>query len=91
MNHPAPTFSPLYRQIKGLIMQCLESGTRMICAEAMTRAVAADATSTELLRVLPDTSLLCVERVAFSHGEKPVEFRRGYYRTDKHYCRNEPG
>ena len=25
MNHPAPTFSPLYRQIKGLIMQSLES------------------------------------------------------------------
>ena len=26
MDNPAPTFSPLYRQIKGLIMQSLESG-----------------------------------------------------------------
>jgi GntR family transcriptional regulator len=26
MNNPAPTFSPLYRQIKGLIMHSLESG-----------------------------------------------------------------
>ena len=26
MSTPAPTFSPLYRQIKGSIMQSLESG-----------------------------------------------------------------
>ena len=44
------------------------------------------------MRVMsPNTPLLCVERGAFSYGEKPVEFRRGYYRTDKHYYRNELG
>jgi len=62
-----------------------------IRAEEKIRAVAADATAAELLRVPRDTPLLCVERVAFSYGEKPVEFRRGYYRTDKHYYRNELG
>ena len=68
-----------------------EFGTRMIRAEEKIRAVAADATAADLLHVPRDTPLLCVERVAFSYGEKPVEFRRGYYRTDKHYYRNELG
>ncbi len=68
-----------------------EFGTRMIRAEEKIRAVGADATAAELLGVAARTPLLCVERVAFSYGEKPVEFRRGYYRTDKHYYSNDLG
>lgn len=83
----------IFNEYKGSMYKLFETefGTRMIRAEEKIRAVAADATAAELLHVPPDTPLLCVERVAFSYGEKPVEFRRGYYRTDKHYYRNELG
>jgi GntR family transcriptional regulator len=83
----------IFNEYKGSMYKLFETefGTRMIRAEEKIRAVAADATVAELLRVPRDTPLLCVERVAFSYGEKPVEFRRGYYRTDKHYYRNELG
>jgi GntR family transcriptional regulator len=63
----------------------------MVRAEEKIRAVAADAATAELLRVHEGAPLLCVERVAYSYGDKPVEFRRGFYRTDKHYYKNELG
>ena len=83
----------IFNEYKGSMYKLFETefGTRMIRAEEKIRAVAADAAVAELLRVPRDTPLLCVERVAFSYGEKPVEFRRGYYRTDRHYYRNELG
>ena len=83
----------IFNEYKGSMYKLFETefGTRMIRAEEKIRAVAADATAADLLHVPRDTPLLCVERVAFSYGEKPVEFRRGYYRTDKHYYRNELG
>jgi len=83
----------IFNEYKGSMYKLFETefGTRMIRAEEKIRAVAADATAAELLRVAADAPLLCVERVAFSYGEKPVEFRRGYYRTDTHYYRNELG
>jgi GntR family transcriptional regulator len=83
----------IFNEYKGSMYKLFETefGTRMIRAEEKIRAVAANAAAAELLRVPRDAPLLCVERVAFSYGEKPVEFRRGYYRTDKHYYRNELG
>ena len=83
----------IFNEYKGSMYKLFETefGTRMIRAEEKIRAVAADAAAAELLRVPRDTPLLCVERVAFSYGEKPVEFRRGYYRTDQHYYRNDLG
>jgi GntR family transcriptional regulator len=30
-----------------------------------------------------------VERRSFTYGEKPVELRRGLYRTEAHHYRNE--
>lgn len=66
-----------------------EFGTRMIRAEERIRALAADATAAELLRVKEGAPLLCVDRVAYTYGDKPVEFRRGLYRTDRHYYRNQ--
>ncbi len=83
----------IFNEYKGSMYKLFETefGTRMIRAEEKIRAVAADTAAAEMLRVPRDTPLLCVERVAFSYGEKPVEFRRGYYRTDMHYYRNELG
>jgi GntR family transcriptional regulator len=83
----------IFNEYKGSMYKLFETefGTRMIRAEEKIRAVAADAVVAELLHVPRDTPLLCVDRVAYSYGDKPVEFRRGFYRTDKHYYRNELG
>ena len=66
-----------------------EFGTRMIRASEKIRAVLSDAISSELLQVTPLTPLLNVERVSFTYGDRPVEVRRGLYRTDTHHYRNE--
>ncbi len=66
-----------------------EFGVRMIRAEEKIRALAADADSAQLFGVAPGTPLLSVERLSFTYGERPVELRRGLYRTDTHHYRNE--
>ena len=66
-------------------------GVRMIRAEEHLRAVAADATSAKLLSVQAGAPLLLVERTAYTYGEKPVEWRRGLYCTNRHYYRNDLG
>ena len=57
-------------------------GLRMIRAEERIRAVAADAPTAGHLRVPPGTPLLCVDRIAFTYGDMPVEWRRGLCLTD---------
>jgi GntR family transcriptional regulator len=66
-------------------------GVRMIRAEERLRAVAADRTSAELLRVEEGSPLLSVERVSFTYGDRPVEWRRGLYSTAAHCYFNELG
>jgi GntR family transcriptional regulator len=65
-----------------------EFGVRMIRAEEKIRAVAADAPTAEVLQVAAGTPLLSVERLSYTYGDRPVELRRGLYRTDSHYYRN---
>ena len=61
-------------------------GVRMLRAEERLRAVAAEGVAAELLKVDEGSPLLLVERVAFTYGNKPVEWRRGFYATrDFHY------
>jgi GntR family transcriptional regulator len=57
-------------------------GVRMIRAEERLRAVAADGFAAGHLKVAKGTPLLCVERIAFTYGDKPVEWRRGLCLTD---------
>jgi GntR family transcriptional regulator len=64
-------------------------GLRMIRAEERLRAVAADRASAELLGVAEGSPLLSVERVAYTYGDRPVEWRRGLYSTAEHYYLNE--
>jgi GntR family transcriptional regulator len=66
-----------------------EFGVRMIRAEEKLRAVAATVADANLLQVPIGTPLLSVERLSFTYGDQPVELRRGLYRTDRHYYRNE--
>ncbi|QDX82827.1 GntR family transcriptional regulator [Denitratisoma sp. DHT3] len=66
-------------------------GVRMIRAEERIRAVAADRGSAELLGVVEGSPLLSVERVSFTYGDRPVEWRRGLYSTADHYYLNDLG
>ncbi len=66
-----------------------EFSVRMIRAEEKLRAVAAQSADAELLGVPPGTPLLCVERLSFTYGDRPVEWRRGLYHTAAHHYRNE--
>jgi GntR family transcriptional regulator len=61
----------------------------MIRAEERIRAVPADHTSAEFLGVAEGTPLLSVERVSYTYGDKPVEWRRGLYSTVDHCYLNE--
>lgn len=57
-------------------------GVRMVRAEERIRAIAADSVAAAHLKVARGTPLLCVDRIAFTYGDKPVEWRRGLCRTD---------
>lgn len=92
---PAAAFKGLdadkFNEYHGSMYRLFETefGTRMIRADERLRAIAADRAAAELLLVPEGTPLLCVDRVAYTYGDRPVEFRRGLYRTDRHYYRNE--
>ncbi len=64
-------------------------GLRMIRAQERIRAVAADSVAADLLQVNEGTPLLSVERVTYTYGDKPVEWRRGVYSTAGHYYLND--
>ena len=74
---------PMYRLFEA------EFGVRMIRAEEKIRAVAADAAQALVLDVPPGAPLLSVERLSYTYGDRPVELRRGLYRTDHFHYRNE--
>jgi GntR family transcriptional regulator len=61
---------------------------QMIRAEERLRAVAATAASAQALSVPVGSPLLLVERVAFTYGDRPVEWRRGFYLTENHHYLN---
>lgn len=79
----AQTREPLYRLFES------EFGVRMIRAEEKIRAVVATGTAAGLLELPEGTPLLSVERVSYTYGGKPVEWRRGLYNTATHFYRNE--
>jgi GntR family transcriptional regulator len=92
---PASIFKGLgaakFNQYKGSMYHLFETefGTRMIRAEERITALVADAETARLLEVQERAPLLCVDRVSYTYGDRPVEVRRGLYRTDRHYYKNE--
>lgn len=80
-NHSGPMYA-LFEQ---------EFQVRMVRADEKIRAINASSIHETLLQVAPGTALLSVERVAYTYRDKPMELRRGYYRTDTHYYHNELG
>jgi GntR family transcriptional regulator len=73
---------PLYRMFEA------EFQLKMVRADEKLRAVAAGADDAALLEVAAGAPLLQVERLASSYGGRPVEWRLGLYRTDRHHYRN---
>ena len=73
------------RSHKGSFYGYLEGqfGITMIRAEERIKAVAADAVHAELLHVQQGAPLLCVDRVAYTYGDRPVEWRRGLCVTEE--------
>ena len=61
----------------------------MIRASEQLRAVSADEVVADLLKITVNSPLLAVDRVSFTYGDKPVEFRRGLYLTSNHHYQNE--
>jgi GntR family transcriptional regulator len=68
-----------------------EFGVRMLRAQEKLRAVAADAATARILGIAPGTPVLAVERVTFTFGDRPVEWRRGLCATQHHHYLNELG
>lgn len=66
-----------------------ELGTRIIHAREKLRAVCATEPQAESLGVPAGSPLLLVERVTSTFNGRPVELRRGLYRTDRHHYVNE--
>ena len=66
-------------------------GVRMIRAVERVRAVAAVRASAEVLHVAEGSPLLSVERISYTYGDKPMEWRRGLYLTQDHCYLNELG
>ncbi|TEA78482.1 GntR family transcriptional regulator [Allopusillimonas ginsengisoli] len=74
--------SPLYALFE------TEFGVSMVRAEEKIKAVSASGEQAELLHVAPGTSLLRVERVSYTYGDRPMEVRRGLYLTERFHYRN---
>jgi GntR family transcriptional regulator len=87
---------------RGLDMQMLEAhegslyslfevrfGVHMIRAQERVRAVLADREGAELLGVEEGSPLLAVERISYTYGDRPMEWRRGLYSTVDHCYLNE--
>ena len=66
-----------------------EYGVRMIRAEERLTAVAANKEVAEALNLQLGAPLLSIERVSYTYGDKPMEWRLGLCLTDDHHYMSE--
>lgn len=68
---------------EGSLYSLFESkfGVHMTRAQERVRAVLADRESAALLGVAEGSPLLSVDRVSYTYGDRPMEWRRGLYAT----------
>jgi GntR family transcriptional regulator len=94
---PAPLFRGLTKAkvdaYRGSMYSFFETqfGVRMLRAQERLRAIAADAQTAAVLGVRPGEPLLSVERVTYTYGNRPAEWRRGLCTTRRHFYINELG
>lgn len=65
-----------------------EFGINMVRADEKLRAVVAPEDITRALGVAASIPLLCVERISYTYGNRPVELRIGHYVTNQYFYRN---
>lgn len=91
---PAALFKGLtrarYQAYSGSTYSFFETqfGVRMVRAEERIQAIDADPSSAAILHIASGTPLLAVERVAYTYGDRPVEWRRGLCSTKNHFYLN---
>lgn len=66
-----------------------EYGIRMVRAEERLTAVAATGDVAEALHLPEGAPLLSIERVSYTYGDKPMEWRLGLCLTDDHHYMSE--
>ncbi len=92
---PAALFRGLTRAkvdaYRGSVYSFFETqfGVRIVRAQEKLGAIAADPQSAVVLRVRTGEPLLAVERVTYTYGNRPVEWRRGLCTTRRHFYLNE--
>lgn len=92
---PAATFKGLnghkVEECSGSMYSMYESqfGVRMIRAEERLKAVAANQEVSKSLGLKEGYPLLSIERVSFTYGDKPMEWRLGLCLTDDHHYMSE--
>ena len=76
---------------QGSIYHFIETayGIRMVRAEERLRAVSAERFAATELDIKVGTPLLSVDRIAYTYGDKPVEWRRGLCLTEGYSYYNE--
>jgi GntR family transcriptional regulator len=63
-------------------------GVRMIRAEERLRAVLAQEREASLLGIPEGSPLLLSERLTYTYGDRPIEWRRGFYNTERYHYFN---
>ncbi|MDO9051088.1 MAG: GntR family transcriptional regulator [Methylotenera sp.] len=92
---PAASFKGLngakVEESKGSMYSMYESqfGVRMIRAEECLKAVVAEKEVASALGLKEGYPLLSIERVSFTYGDKPMEWRLGLCLTDDHHYLSE--
>jgi GntR family transcriptional regulator len=64
-------------------------GIRMVRAEEKLTALGADGDVATALGLPQGTPLLSIERVSYTYGDKPMEWRLGLCLTDDHHYLNQ--
>lgn len=77
--------------LKGSMYRLYETqlGIRMVRAEEKLTAIGADGEVATALGLLQGTPLLSIERVSYTYGDKPMEWRLGLCLTDDHHYLNQ--
>lgn len=92
---PAAAFktvtAELIESFNGSLYRMYETqlGIRMVRAEEKLTAVGADDQTALLLGLKAGTPLLSIERVSYTYGDKPMEWRLGLCLTDHHHYLNQ--
>jgi GntR family transcriptional regulator len=83
--------APRIEENKGSMYSMYETqyGIRMVRAEERLKAIAADAASAKELGIATGFPLLSIERVSYTYGDKPMEWRLGLCVTDDHHYVSE--